>query len=167
MIWIILIAIVAVFIYLARKGNADIENVNKYGGLTSKYHTFINHIMSRNAYYQLNEINSNNVELTNTGMKYKLIEIDKKLQVTWVWNSFSTGKVHKLQWKFNESENQDLMYQKMATDISIQNLVDEGMTTAQATDWLKMSRGATEEEQRRLADEFAKKYPALWDKLSN
>lgn len=167
MIWIIILAVVAYLIYLATKGKADLENVNKYGGLVIKYKTLIDYIMSRNAYYQLNEINSNNIELTNTGMKFKLIELDKKLQITWFWNSFSSGKTHKLKWNFDEFESQNKMYQQIDFDINLQSLIDEGMTSEQAKDWLNISQSNDEKEQENLVIEFSKKYPALWERLSN
>ena len=107
MIYIIIIAVIVFFIYLVSKDNADIQNVNKFGGLKNKYKILIEHIMSRNSFYKLNEINSNNIVLTNTGMRFKLIELDKKLQITWHWDSFVSGKSHTVQWLFDESENQN------------------------------------------------------------
>ena len=88
---IIIIAIIAFIIYLSSKGNADIKNVEKNGGLKNKYKTLIDLIMARNSFYKLNEINSNNIALTNTGMTFKLIEMDKKstncvgLEFIWFW----------------------------------------------------------------------------------
>src|SRR6218665_26576 len=136
MVYIIIIAVIAVIaviIYLAVKANADIQNVNKY-------RVFIDRIMARNPFYELNEINSNNIELTNTGMKFKLIEMDKKLQITWHWFRFSSGKSYKLKWNFDENENQDKMYEILDKGMAIQNLIDDGMTKQQAEDWLKINR---------------------------
>lgn len=167
MIGIIIAIIVIYIIYLGVKGNKDIQNVNKYGGLRNKYSVFINHIMSRNSYYQLRELNTNNIEIANTGMMFKLIEIDKKLQVTWVWQSFSTGKTHKLQWLFNEFENQDSMYEKVDKGMTIQNYIDDGMNQVEAEDWFKISRSTNKIEQDTLVESFSKKYPALWDRMIN
>ena len=64
MIYIIIIAVIVFFIYLVSKDNADIQNVNKFGGLKNKYKILIEHIMSRNSFYKLNEINSNNIVLS-------------------------------------------------------------------------------------------------------
>lgn len=166
MIYIIIIAVIAYVIYLSAKGNADIQNVNKHGGLRKKYKVFIDQIMARNSFYRLNEINSNNIELTNTGMRFKLIELDKKLQVTWNWNSFTSGKTHKLQWHFDENENQDKMYEILDWDMAIQSLIDEGMTKPQAEDCLKISRSNNEAEKEKLAMEFSNKYPELWSKIT-
>ena len=167
MIWIIIIiAIIAFIIYLGAKGNADIKNVEKFGGLRNKYGVFIDKIMARNSFYQLHEINSNNIELTNTGMKFRLIEIDKKLQVTWAWNSFGTGKTYNIQWNFDENENQNKMYETLNKDMAIQTFIDDGMTKPQAEDWLKMSKSTNENEQEKLALEFSKKHPELWAKIT-
>ena len=46
-------------------------------------------------------------------MRFKLIELDKKLQITWHWDSFVSGKSHTVQWLFDEFENQDEMYKKL------------------------------------------------------
>lgn len=140
MTYIISIIVIAAIIYVANlsaKGNADIKNVEKYGGLKIKYSTLINLIMSRNPLYQISELNINNVAITNTGIVFKLIELDKKLQITWQWNSFITGRTYKLQWKFDENEDQDKMYQIINKDISIQNFIDDGMTKLEAEELLK------------------------------
>lgn len=166
MIYIIIIVIIAVVIYLSAKGNTDLKNVDKYGGLKNKYKTLIDLIMSRNSRYQLNEINSNNLELTNTGMIFKLKEMDKKLQITWVWNSFGSGQNHKLQWKFDENEDQVKMYERLHIDMAIQNLIDDGMTKQQAEDFFEINHTTNEDEQKRLLENFSKKYPALWSKMT-
>lgn len=166
MIYIIIIAIIGTIFYLSFKGRADLKNVIKAGGLKNKYKIFINRIISRNSFYQLNEINPNNLELLNTGMKFKLIEIDKKLQITWFWNSFSSGKTHKLLWKFDENENQDKIYETVDRDIAIQNFIDDGMTKPQAEDWFKIGRSENEEEQEKLVNDFSAKYPELWSKIT-
>ena len=135
---IIILAIV-LLIRLAIKGNADIQNVQKHGGLINKYSILINLIMSRNSYYQLKEININNIEITNTGMMFKLIEIDKQLQVTWHWSSFTTGKNHKLQWHFKEFANQEDMYLKIKKGMTVQNLIDDGINKQEAEQWYKVN----------------------------
>lgn len=165
MIWIIIIAVVAFVLYLSSKGDADMKNVKKYGGLKNKYRLLINNIMSRNSFYQVQEINANNVRITNTGMVFRLIEMDKKLQVVWNWESFTTGQVHKLVWNFDENENQDKMYETIDRDMKIQNFVDDGMTKQQATDWLKISYCDDKQRQEQLIDIFSKKYPDLWSKM--
>ena len=167
MIYIIIIAVIVFFIYLASKDNADIQNVNKSGGLKNKYKILIEHIMSRNSFYKLNEINSNNIVLTNTGMRFKLIELDKKLQITWHWDSFVSGKSHTVQWLFDEFENQDEMYKKLDNDMKIENLIDEGMTKLQAQDFLQITLASDEAEQEKLANEFSKKHPELWSKITS
>ena len=167
MIYIIIIAVIVFFIYLVSKDNADIQNVNKFGGLKNKYKILIEHIMSRNSFYKLNEINSNNIELTNTGMRFKLIELDKKLQITWHWDSFVSGKSHTVQWLFDEFENQDEMYKKLDNDMKIQNLIDEGMTKLQAQDFLQITLASDKVEQEKLTDEFSKKHSDLWSKITN
>lgn len=167
--WIIvcvIIAVIAFVIYQSIKGNSDIQNVEKHGGLRKKYSVLIDRIMARNSFYQLQELNSNNIEMTTTGMKFKLIELDKKLQVTWSWNSFSSGKNHRLQWYFAEDENQDKMYEKLNKDIAIQNLIDDGMTKPQAEDLLKISHSNNEAEKEKLVMEFLTKYPELWSKIT-
>jgi len=166
MIYIVIIAFITFIFYLSFKGNADIKNVDKYGGLKKKYETLIDQIMARNSFYQLNELNSNNIEITNTGMKFKLIEIDKKIQITWLWNSFSSGQTHKLLWKFDENESPNKMYQILDRDMTIQNFIDDGMTKLQAEDWFKIRRSKNEEEQDKLAYNFSTKYPELWSKIT-
>ncbi len=166
MVYVIIIAVIAFIAYNAFKGNADIANVKKYGGLRNKYATLINKIMSRNSQYRLEEKNSNNILLTNTGMVFRLIEIDKKLQVTWNWHAFGSNKVYKLQWNFNEFQNQDEMYAIIDKDVTVQNFIDDGMTKQQAEDWLEISRAENESEQKRLVNTFLKKYPELWSKIT-
>lgn len=164
MIYIIILAVIAFIIYLSVKGNADLKNVNKYGGLKIKYKQLIDLIMSRNKYYQMNEINSNNIELTNTGMRFKLIEMDKKLQITWVWSSFS-GKTHNLLWSFDENEDQVIMYERIDKDMAIQSLIDEDMTKQQAEDFHNITISLNENEKRLMCEDFSRKYPELWSKI--
>lgn len=137
MVYVIIIISVGIFLLvrLAKKGNADIANVQKYGGLKKKYSVLINHIMSRNSFYQLQELNINNVAITNTGMVFKLIEIDKKLLITWHWNSFSTGQSYKLKWNFDEFTDQDEMYAMVRKGMTIQTCIDNGMTRSQAEEY--------------------------------
>ena len=122
--------------------------------------------MARNSFYKLNEINSNNIALTNTGMTFKLIEMDKKLQIVWVWNSFGSGKNHKLVWKFDENEDQTKMYQKMDEDMAIQNLIDDGMTKQQAEDFYLINKTSDKNKQNQLVEKFSKKHPELWSKIT-
>ncbi|MFM2268049.1 MAG: hypothetical protein RL757_1490 [Bacteroidota bacterium] len=167
----VLIVLLGIFliiriIIMGNKGNEDIKNVNKYGGLQKKYSILIGKIMDRNPYYQLEIKNSNNVRLTNTGMAFRLIELDKKLQVTWNWHRFSSGKMYKLQWYFYEYENQDKMYEVLDRDVAIQGFIDSGMTKLQAEEWFKISRSNNEAEQEKLVKEFSRKYPEFWSKIT-
>ena len=169
MVYIIVLIVVIVivfFLYSGYKGSQDIENVEKLGGLRIKYEDFIDQIMARNSNYQIRELNSNNIELTNTGMIFKLIEIDKKLQVTWNWNSFGTGKTYRLQWKFDENQDQKEMYEILNEGMTIQTFIDGGMTKNQAEDWLKVSMSTNEIDQQKLAEKFSKKHPELWSKIT-
>lgn len=165
MVYVIIIAVIALIAYNAFKGNADIKNVNKYGGFRNKYKILIDRIMSRNSFYQLKEINSNNIELLNTGMKFKLIELDKKLQIIWLWTRIGTGKTYKIQWRFNEFQDQNEMYSIIDKDMAIQNFIDDGMTKKQAEYWLEIARTDNKVEQGRLINEFSKKYPEFWSKI--
>jgi hypothetical protein len=99
-------------------------------------------------------------------MIFKLKEMDKKLQITWVWNSFGSGQNHKLQWKFDENEDQVKMYERLHIDMAIQNLIDDGMTKQQAEDFFEINHTTNEDEQKRLLENFSKKYPALWSKMT-
>ncbi|MCT7905079.1 Uncharacterised protein [Candidatus Ornithobacterium hominis] len=139
MSWILIIVALGVtyFLYIGYKGNKDIKNVEKYGGLKIKYNTLIELIMARSSTTRLQQINSNNIRITSTGMMFKLIEIDKKIQITWDWHSFTTGKIHRLVWKFDENQDQNVMYETIKRDISIQNLLDDGLTKREAENYLK------------------------------
>ena len=166
MIYLIIGVIIAYVVYQGMKGNADMENVNKYGGLKIKYSTLIDRIMSRNSYYQMIEVNSNDIRLTCTGMVFRLTEIDKKIQIVWNWESFSTSKIHKLIWNFDEWQDQDMMYEIIDKDIKVQCYIDDGMTKQQAEDFYKIRYANNEEEQERLIKDFSNKYPSLWAKIT-
>lgn len=157
----IIIIVILFIIYFLIKGNADMKNVNKYGGLKNKYKTIIDLILARNPFYNMREINPNNIELSSTGVRFKLIELDKKLQVTWFWSSLQTGKNYKLIWKFDETENQHNMYAKIKNDIDIHSLMDEGLTKTQATDIVEINNTTDKEKQERLINIFNTKYPDL------
>ncbi|QIG89907.1 hypothetical protein G6R40_09645 [Chryseobacterium sp. POL2] len=131
------------------------------------YKDLIAHIMKRNPLYKLRELNLNEVEITNTGMSFSLRKINDVLKITWYWDSFSSGKNHVVEWQFHESENQDLMYQKISNDMTIQNLIDEGMTKIQAIEWVKIINTTDEEESEKLVEIFSKKHPSLWAKITS
>jgi len=65
--------------------------------LKEKYPVLINHILNRNSYYQMREIDANNVKLICTGITFTLTEVNRNLQITYVWDSFSTGKTYRHQ----------------------------------------------------------------------
>lgn len=160
MTWIIIIIVLVIVIFFVRLSTqtiSEIEHVGKHGGLKNKYKTLIDRIMSRNSMYQLKEIYSNDIELICTGMKFHLTEVNKKLKITWVWDSFISGQMHKLQWHFDEFQNQDEMYEILDKDIAIINLMDEGMTKQQAIDMLNISRVENKAEQERLITDFSNK----------
>lgn len=169
MIYIVLIiaGITMLYIFnLEAKGIIGNTSSSAQKGVKNKYQILINLIMSRNSFYQLKEMNTNNIEITNTGMVFKLIEIDKKLQITWRWDSFSTGKTHQLQWYFNENENQNKMYEEINKGLTIQNFIDDGMTKIQAEDWFTINKSDSKEKQDKLIHEFSIKYPELWSKIT-
>ncbi|MGG5505095.1 hypothetical protein ACPDHQ_16920 [Myroides odoratimimus] len=168
MIYIVLIiaAITMLYIFnLEAKGVIGDTSRSTQKGVKNKYQILINLIMSRNSFYQLKEMSINNIEITNTGMVFKLIEIDKKLQITWHWNSFGSGRKYKLQWYFGENENQDKMYEEINKGLTIQTFIDNGMTMQQAKDWFTISKSNKEEEQDKLVQQFSEKYPELWSKI--
>ena len=75
----------------------------------------------------------------------------------WVWNSFGSGKNHKLVWKFDENEDQTKMYQKMDEDMAIQNLIDDGMTKQQAEGFYLINKTSDKNKQNQLVEKFFKK----------
>jgi hypothetical protein len=134
--WIIIAIVVVIggiayFSYITMR---DFGSVNKYGGLKNKYAVFIGKILDRNAFYRLHEKNINYVVLTNTGMFFILREINKKLKVTWHWESFSTGKIYEVKWSFGENEDQEKMYQQVDKDMKIQNMKDNEAMIKEAVD---------------------------------
>lgn len=133
-----------------------------YGGLKNKYKKLIDLIMARNPMYQLEEINTNNVVLSNTGMIFRLIEKDKKLHIYWVWHSLGSDQTYRLFWKFDENENQQKMYDIIAFDMEVQVLINDGLNRQQAIDLATISRTKNEEEKKRLVDTFSIKYPYLF-----
>lgn len=157
--------VLGLLIYLGAKGNADTKNVEKYGGLRNKYNVLIGNIMSRNPYYQIFEKNSNNIVLSCTGMTFRLIELDKKLQVVWRWERFGSGKVYNFKWSFPESMDQNKMYQEIDIHLAIQNLVDGGLTETQAKDFYPITQASSEEEGERLVNKFKNKYPNVLENL--
>lgn len=169
MTWIILIAVIAIVIFFGRLANqtvSEIEHVGKHGGLKNKYKILIEHIMSRNSLYQLKENYSNDIELLCTGTKFHLTEVKKTLEINWGWDSFTSGKLHRLKWSFDEFKNQDEMYSIIDKDINIVSLIDEGFTKQQAIDFLNISLLTNEVEQKKLISDFSNKYPELWSKIS-
>ncbi len=167
MIYIFIIVIIVIFLYFSAKGTANLKNVSKHGGLKNKYKTLIDLIMSRNPFYQLNEINANNLELTNTGIKFSFIEVDKKLIITWIWNSFTSGQTHQLLWKFDVYEDQIKMYERIDRDMGVQNFIDDGMTKEQAEDFFVIHRCQNKEERDSLIEDFGAKYPDLLSNLKD
>ena len=158
--------VLGLLIYLGAKGNADTKNVEKYGGLRNKYNVLIGNIMSRNPYYQIFEKNSNNIVLSCTGMTFRLIELDKKLQVVWIWERNRFGlKIYKKTWHFDENMDQIEMYKQIDAHLEIQNLVDDGMTDPQAKDFYLITKAASKEERERLVNDFKNKYPNVLENL--
>ena len=50
--------------------------------------------------------------------------------------------------------------------MALQNLIDDGMTKQQAEDFYIINNTANEDEQNRLVENFSKKYPDLWSKMT-
>lgn len=132
-----------------------------------KYSTLIGHIMNRNAYYQMKEVEDSKVILTCTGVTFSLIQVSDRLQVNWIWNSFSTGKTYKHQWYFKGNRNQDEMYKEIDKEIRIQSTMDNGFTRIQAEEYLKIMTCSNPIEREKLLETFAKKYPDFMDNIMN
>lgn len=135
MIYFIIIAVIAFFVYNSYKGNQDLANVNKYGGLKNKYSVLIEQIMT-NKKLQLQELNPNNVYIGysfigNGYVRFKLIEMSKKLQVSYESKDMVDG-VQKLLWKFDENEDQNIMFAKITKDLVINNIMKTGASREEA-----------------------------------
>jgi hypothetical protein len=135
MIWTIILVVVIFLIYNGYKGNNDIKNVEKFGGLENKYNILIKNIMS-NEKLKLRKINSNNLEIGysfigNGYVYFKLIEMDKYLQVKYESKNMVDG-IQRLVWKFNEEENQNEMFERISKDLAIHNLMLGGISKQEA-----------------------------------
>ena len=134
--------------------------------LKEKYPVLINHILNRNSYYQMKEIDANNVKLICTGITFTLTEVNRNLQITYVWDSFSTGKTYRHQWRFNEKKDQNEMYEEIDKEIGIQSMMDSGFTREQAEDIAEIKYAKSQAEQEILLDIFSKKHPHLWEMMN-
>ncbi|PZD78537.1 hypothetical protein [Mesonia sp. K7] len=137
MIWaIIILVIVVLFIYNGYKGNKDIKNVERYGGLEFKYGVLIQKIMS-NEKLKLRKINSNNLEIGYSFagggyVMFKLIEMSGHLTVRYESKDMVDG-VQKLAWKFREFDNQVDMFDIITKDLTIHNLKLGGLSEQEAS----------------------------------
>ena len=134
--------------------------------LKEKYPVLINHILNRNSDYQMREIDANNVKLICTGITFTLTEVNRNLQITYVWDSFSTGKTYRHQWRFNENKDQNEMYEEIDKEIGIQSMMDSGFTREQAEDIAEIKYAKSQAEQEILLDIFSKKHPHLWEMMN-
>lgn len=135
MIWIIVLAVIGFFLYLGIKGGKDIKNVEKYGGLDNKYKTLVNKMLYHSQKLKMKKINSNNLEIgysfTGGFVRFKLIEMNKRLQVRYMANSVIDGKSN-IVWKFNEYEDQNEMFAKISKDLAIHTFMLEGLSREEA-----------------------------------
>ncbi|WP_297970359.1 hypothetical protein [uncultured Capnocytophaga sp.] len=134
--------------------------------IRNKYSVLINHILNRNSYYQMREIDANNVKLICTGITFTLTEVNRNLQITYVWDSFSTGKTYRHQWRFNENKDQNEMYEEIDKEIGIQSMIDSGFTREQAEDIAEIKYAKSQAEQEALLYIFSKKHPHLWEMMN-
>lgn len=137
MVYVIIIAIVIFILYNSFKGNQDIKNVEKHGGLQNKYNELIQCIMS-NEKLRLRTINPNNIEIGYSFagggyLFFKLIEMSGNLIVRYESKDFVDG-VKKLAWKFNENDNQTQMFEKISKDLAIHNFMLSGLSRKEATE---------------------------------
>lgn len=103
--WIIIIitAVVIFLVYNSYKGNQDIKNVEKSGGLENKYSELISFLMS-NEKLRLSRKNSNNVEIGYSFIgdgyvRFHLTEMNNNLLIRYESKDMVDG-IQKLAWKF-------------------------------------------------------------------
>ncbi len=148
MIWIIILAIIGIFLFLGVKGGQDIKNVEKYGGLENKYKILVNKMLSHSQKLKMKKINSNNLEIgysfTSGFVRFKLIEMNKVLQVQYMANSVIDGKSN-LIWKFNEYEDQNKMFDKISKDLAIHTFMLEGLSREDAVKAYNKTYGSDSE----------------------
>ncbi len=134
-ITLIIVAIVIFIIYTGYKGNQDLKYVESFGGLKKKYNTLIQNLMSEEK-MKLNIINSNKIEIGYNFIGggyvfFRLIEMDKKLQIKYQSKDMVDG-IQNIVWNFDESKNQDEMYEIITKELVVHNLMLRGMTREEA-----------------------------------
>ena len=121
MTWIIIITIIGVIIYYFLKDRDKMleTQVDNFGGMNRKYSLLIEWLTSdSNAH--ITKITRDHIEISciypSSITKFLITENFNSSEIDWVANLGIMGK-HRLNWKFQNSTTQEIMIEKIATDI--------------------------------------------------
>lgn len=121
---IIIILVITVIIYIIIKFLSDVNrqkgNIRREGGMQKKYQILLNHILSADSKARIIRVTDDSitagVQSIGGTTLFILTQTFGNITVQWKVDSPLFGK-HHLEWDFNESMNQDIMFDKISKDL--------------------------------------------------
>lgn len=121
MIWIVVISIIGIIIYNFFKDRDKMleSQVDNFGGMNKKYSLLIEWLTS-DPKAQITKNSRDHIEIScvypSSITKFFITENFNTVEVEWVSNLGIMGN-HKLDWKFPSNMNQEMIIEKIGTDL--------------------------------------------------
>jgi hypothetical protein len=127
MIWIIILIIAIVILKYFYDLNKTKNELLKNGGVIKKYSILIEHLMNNSHVKMKLYVNKNNrvivAHITKRGRIYfEVQEVSNKVFIDYIIKSPLKSNILKMNWKYDSSENQKLIFDKISSDITYKRL---------------------------------------------
>ena len=121
--WWFIIAIVAFIAFkFILDSNAQSNAVAKQGGMRKKYSVLVDHFLAGNEHCRIVQENSTFIRVgaanPATSTYFDIAQTYGTVTIQWISKSIPLGN-HKLEWQFNEFEDQHQMIRKIEHDVEV------------------------------------------------
>ena len=121
--WWFIIAIVAFIAFkFILDSNAQSNAVAKQGGMRKKYSVLVDHFLAGNEHCRIVQENSTFIRVgaanTAASTYFDIAHTYGTVTIQWISKSIPLGN-HKLEWQFNEFEDQHQMIRKIEHDVEV------------------------------------------------
>lgn len=121
--WWFIIAIVAFIAFnFISDSNAQSNAVAQQGGMRKKYSVLVNHFLAESKHCRIVQENSTFIRVGTANPAastyFDITQTYGTVTIQWIAKSIHLGN-HKLEWQFNEFEDQHQMIRKMEHDVEV------------------------------------------------
>ena len=121
--WWFIIAIVAFIAFkFILDSNAQSNAVSKQGGMRKKYSVLVDHFLAGNEHCRIVQENSTFIRVgaanPAASTYFDIAQTYGTVTIQWISKSIPLGN-HKLEWQFNEFEDQHQMIRKIEHDVEV------------------------------------------------